>query len=125
MFKFDEAGMIGKETIETMVKGYATAAEGFQAIATEAADYSKSSFEASVAHVEKLMGVKSFEAVVELNTTFAKSAFEGYMAEMTKLGEMYADMAKTAYKPMKDVAVKSAEVVKASASKASAAAAAA
>jgi hypothetical protein len=114
MFKFDEAGMLGKETIDSMLKGYATASEGLQAIATEAAEYSKSSFQANVAHMEKLMGVKSFESAIELNTSFAKSVMEGYIAEMTKIGEMYSDLAKSAYAPVKDAAVKTTEVVKAS-----------
>lgn len=99
MFNFDEASQKSKEAMDTMLKNYSAVTKGFQAIATEAADYSKKSFEDSVAHVEKLAGVKSIEAAVELQTSFVKSSFEKFVAEANKMSEMYADMAKTAYAP--------------------------
>ena len=98
MFNFDEANKKSKEAVDTFVKNYTTAAQSWQAIATEAADYSKKSFETGLAHFEKLSGVKSVEAAVELQTAFVKSSYEGFVAEATKIGEMYADLAKGAYK---------------------------
>ena len=98
MFNFDDANKKGKEAVDTFVKSYTSVAQGWQAIATEAADYSKKSFENGIAHFEKLSGVKSVEAAVELQTAFVKSSYEGFVAEATKLGEMYADLAKGAYK---------------------------
>ncbi|TXL69006.1 phasin family protein, partial [Pantoea vagans] len=35
----------------------------------------------------------------ELQTSFVKSSYESFVSEATKLGEMYADLAKSAYKP--------------------------
>jgi hypothetical protein len=124
MFKFDDANLYGKDAMDTLLKSYSAATKGFQAIASETAEYSKKAYEANVAHVEALMGVKSFEAAVELNTSFAKSAVEGYLAELNKLGEMYSDFAKQTYTPAQAAATKVAETVKASVAKASAAAAA-
>ena len=98
MFNFDDANKKGKEAVDTFVKSYTTVAQGWQAIATETADYSKKSFETSLAHFEKLSGVKSVEAALELQTAFVKSSYEGFVAEATKIGEMYADLAKGAYK---------------------------
>ena len=99
MFNFEDANKKSKETMDTMLKSYASLTKAFQAIATEAADYSKKAFEDSVAHVEKISTVKSVEAAFELQTSYVKSAYEGYIAEATKIGEMYADLAKDAYKP--------------------------
>ena len=99
MFNFDDANKKGKEAVDTLVKSYTTAAQGWQAIATETTDYSKKSFENGLAHFEKLSGVKSVEAALELQTAFVKSSYEGFVAEATKLTEMYADLAKGAYKP--------------------------
>jgi phasin family protein len=99
MFNFEDANKKSKETIDTMLKSYAALTKAFQAIATEAADYSKKAFEDSVAHVEKISTVKSVEAAFELQTKYVKSAYEGYITEVTKIGEMYADLAKDAYKP--------------------------
>ncbi|WFU10461.1 phasin family protein [Rhizobium sp. CB3090] len=99
MFNFDEANKKGKEAMDTALKSYSDVTKGFQAIAAEAAEYSKKSFQDGVTHFETLVGVKSFEAAFELQTGFVKSSYENFVAEATKLGEMYADLAKTVYKP--------------------------
>jgi len=106
MFKFDEAGLYGKDAMDKALKSYSTTSRGLQAIATETADYAK----------------KSFEAAIEIQTSFTKSALEGYMAEMTKLGEMYADLAKEAYEPAKAAVATATEAVKTRVEKAAAAA---
>ena len=98
MFNLDDANKKSKEAVDTFVKSYTTVAQGWQAIATETADYSKKSFENGIAHFEKLSGVKSVEAALELQTAFVKSSYEGFVAEATKISEMYADLAKGAYK---------------------------
>ncbi|MGL3605628.1 phasin family protein [Rhizobium sp. G187] len=99
MINFDEANKKGKEAMDTMLKNYSEVARGFQAIATEAGDYSKKSFQDMASYMEALTTVKSVEAVFELQTSFLKSSYESFVAEATKLSEMYADLAKTAYKP--------------------------
>jgi hypothetical protein len=124
MFKFDDSNLYGKEAIDSVLKSYSTAAKGFQAIVAETAEYSKKAYEANVAHIEKLMSVKSFEAAIELNTSFAKSAMEGYLSELNKLGELYSDIAKQTYEPVQTAAAKATETVKSNVSKAAAAAAA-
>lgn len=99
MFNLDEANKKGKETMDAALKSYSEVAKGFQAIAAETAEYSKKSFQDVVAHMETLAGVKSFEAAFELQSNFVKSSYESYVSEATKLSEMYADLAKTVYKP--------------------------
>ena len=106
MFNFDEASKKNKEAVDTLVKSYASVAKGMQAIATEAADYSKKSFEDGLAHFEKLSGVRSVEAAVEIQTAFVKSSYEGFVAEATKLSELYTDLAKESYKPFEGVIAK-------------------
>ena len=99
MFNFDDANKKSKEAVDTALRTYSDTTRGFQAIAAEAADYSKKSFQDAVTHFETLAGVKSFEAAFELQTSYVKAYFEGFVSETTKLGEMYADLAKSAYKP--------------------------
>lgn len=99
MFNFDETSRKSKEAMDTVLKSYSDTAKGFQAIATEAADFSKKSFQDAVNHFETLSGARSFEAVFELQTGYLKSSYENFIAEATKMGEMYADLAKGAYKP--------------------------
>jgi hypothetical protein len=123
MFKFDDANIYGKDTMDTLLKSYSAATKGFQAIAAETAEYSKKAYEANVAHMEALMSVRSVEAAIELNTSFAKSAVEGYLSELNKLGEMYSDIAKQTYEPAKTAASKVVDTAKSGASKVAAAAA--
>ncbi|MBL0372962.1 phasin family protein [Rhizobium sp. KVB221] len=123
MFKFDDANLVGKDAVDSMLKSYSTTSKGLQAIATETADYTKKSFEAGISHVEKLMSAKSVEAAFELQSNFAKAAIEGYITEMTKLGEMYSDLAKEAYKPVESTVSKATATVKANVEKAASAAA--
>lgn len=99
MFNFDEANKKGKEAMDTALKSYSEVAKGFQAIAAEATEYSKKSFQDGVTHFETLAGAKSFETAFELQSNFVKSSYDRFVAEATKLGEMYADLAKTVYKP--------------------------
>jgi hypothetical protein len=113
MLNFDDASSKSKEAVDTFVKSYTTVAKGMQAIATEAADYSKKSIEDGVSYFEKLSTVKSVEAAFELQTSYVKSAYEGYIAEATKIGEMYADLAKGAYKPYEAPVAKATAAAKA------------
>ena len=57
-------------------------------------------FEDGSAALEKLFGVKSFEKAIEVQTDYFKTAYEGFVAEATKIGELYADLAKETYKPL-------------------------
>ena len=98
MFNFDEANKKGQEAMDTMLKSYSSLAKGMQAIATEAADYSKKSFEEGVAHLERLTNAGSLEAAIELQASYVKNACESYVAEATKIGEMCSDLAKDTYK---------------------------
>lgn len=99
MINFDEANKKGKEAMDAALKNYAEVAKGFQAIATEATEYSKKSFQDVSSYVEALSGVKSIETAFELQTNFLKASYENFVAEATKMSEMYADLAKTVYKP--------------------------
>ncbi len=82
------------------MKAFGLYTKSAQTIAAEAADYAKKSYEANTAHVEKLFGVKTLDKAIELNTEFAKTAYEGFVAQSTKIGNLYADFAKEAMKPV-------------------------
>jgi hypothetical protein len=100
MVKFEDFQVYGKEHFDAAVASAGTFTKGVQAIATAVSDYSKKSFEDGSAFVEKLAGVKSFDKVVEIQTDYAKSAYETLIAESTKIGALYADLAKEACKPV-------------------------
>ena len=96
---FEDIQKLGKDNADVAMKQFGTVSKGWQAIATEFADYSKKSFENGTAALEKLIGAKSLEKAFEVQSDYAKSAYEGFVAEATKLGELYADLAKETYRP--------------------------
>jgi hypothetical protein len=97
---FEEFQKVGKDGFDATVRSFGEMNKGFQAIAAEVTDYSKKAFEDSTRAFEQLVGAKSIEQAVEIQSQFAKKAYDTYMAEVTKLGEMYAGLAKDAYKPV-------------------------
>jgi hypothetical protein len=81
------------------MKSLGAASKGLQAIAAEVTNYSKKSFEDGTAAVERLLGAKTLEKAVEIQSEYVKTAYEGFVTQATKMGELYADVAKEAYKP--------------------------
>ena len=95
----DEIQKLGKDNMDATLKSFGALSKTLQAITVEIADYSKTVFEQSTAATEKLIGAKSLEKAIEVQTDYAKSSYESFVAEATKLGELYADLAREAYKP--------------------------
>jgi len=95
----DEMQQFGKDNVDATMKSFGALSKSMQAIAVEIADYSKKVFEQGTAATEKLVGAKSLEKAFEVQSDYVKTAYEGFVAEATKLGELYADLAKETYKP--------------------------
>jgi hypothetical protein len=102
---------VSKEQMNQVSATAASVARGFQAIASETADYSKRSLESTSTFMEKLLGVKSVDTAIQLQSEFAKSQFEGFIAQATKIGEIYKDIAKEAFKPMENAIAKSQDAI--------------
>ena len=107
----DQMQKFSKDNMDMAMASFGAWTKNAQAIASEFADYSKKSFEESTAALEKLMGAKSLEKAMEVQSEYLKSSYEEFVAQSTKLGELYAGLAKEAYKPFEGVMAK-AEVMK-------------
>jgi phasin family protein len=103
---------IGKENVDVALKSFGVASKGMQAIATEVVDFQKKSFEEGAAALEKLFGAKTLDKAIEVQTDFYKSAYEGFVSKATKIGELYADLAKETYKPVEGAIVKATAATK-------------
>lgn len=101
--QFETAQKLGKDQMDAALKSFGSVSKGAQAIATELADYSKRSFEQGTAALEKLVGARSVEKAIEIQSEFVKTSYEALVAESTKLGELYSDLAKEAFKPYEGV----------------------
>jgi len=100
---FEDMQKLGQTNMDSAMRALGEWNKNWQAIAAEMSDYTKRSFEESTAVMEKLMTSKSVEQAVEIQTSFAKRAYDDYMQQMTKIGGMYANMAKEAYKPVEKI----------------------
>ncbi len=103
---FEDVSKAGKEFMDTGLKSFAALSRSMQSITVEATEYSKKAFETGSAAAEKLVSAKSLDKAFEIQTDYAKQAYEGFVAQATKMGELYAEMAKDAYKPFESVAAK-------------------
>lgn len=106
MQPFDQS-KFGQEFLDNGMKSFATLTKSMQAIGSEAADYSRKAFEDAGATTEKMISAKSLEKAFEIQSDYVKNAYEGFVAQATKMGDLYADMAKEAYKPYESLAAKS------------------
>jgi hypothetical protein len=96
---FEDMQTMNKANVDATVQSFEGVTKATQAIATEIAEYSRRSFEEGARAVEKLTGAKSLDKAVEVQTEYAKATYESYVSEVTKLGELYADLAKEAFRP--------------------------
>lgn len=103
---FDDVQKYSRENVDLALKSLGSVSKGFQAIAVEVADYSKKAFEDNSALVEKLLGAKTIDKAIEVQSAFVKSSYESYLARMTKIGELYAGLAKESYKPVETTLAK-------------------
>ncbi len=103
---FDDVQKMSKDNVDATMKSFGALSKASQAIATEFADYSKKSFEDGTKVMEKLLGAKSLDKAMEIQTDYAKTAYEGFVAQATKMGELYADLAKETYKPFESYMAK-------------------
>jgi hypothetical protein len=97
---FDDFQKLGQQNVDTAMKMFGEWSKGWQAIAAEMTDYTNRSFEEGTSTVEKLLSAKSFEQAVEIQTGYAKRAYDDYMHQVSKIGGLYAELAKEAYKPV-------------------------
>jgi hypothetical protein len=103
---FEDLQQVSKENMDSALKSWGVLSKGSQAIAVEVADYSKKAFEDGTAALEKLFGVKSLDKAIEVQTEYAKTAFEGFVAQASKLGALYAGLAKETCQPFETLMAK-------------------
>jgi hypothetical protein len=98
----DDMQKFGKDNMDVSMKSFGAVSKSFQAIAVEAADYAKRTFEEGTAATEKLVAAKSLDKVLEVQADYLKSAYEGFVAQSAKVGQLYADLAQELYKPLEN-----------------------
>jgi hypothetical protein len=78
----------------------------FRTLTTETINYSRKSFEDSTAFFEKLSGAKSIDTALKIQSDYAKESYEAFMEQAKKVGSLYSDLGKEAFKPIAAVTAK-------------------
>jgi hypothetical protein len=107
----EEFQRASKDGFDASVRSLGEVSKGFQAIGATMVDYTKKSFEDGARAFEQLVGAKSFEQAWEIQSHYAKKAFDSYVAQASKIGEMYVDLARSAYQLVEQAAAKAARKV--------------
>ena len=71
--------------------------EGWRTISVQMTDFTKRSLDDGAATVEKLLSAKSFDQAMAIQSDFAKRTFDAYIHELSKIGDMYAQLFKKSY----------------------------
>jgi hypothetical protein len=99
MFRnFDDINQFGIDRFEAITTATASTAKGLQTIVAETVDYSKKSFEKNRVLAGKLANVMKADEAIQLQSDFAKSAYQDFIAQATKIGNLYSDLAKEAFR---------------------------
>jgi len=96
----------GKDAMEMAQASFGSWTKNAQTIASEVADYSKKSLEDTSAAWEKLIGAKTLKSAMEVQSDYIKSSYDDFVAQSTRLGGLYADLARDAYKPFEGMTAK-------------------
>ena len=102
---FQDIQKISKDSIDAMTKSFGVMPKTVQAIATEMSDYSRRLFENGVKAMQDILASKSPDKAMEVQSAYAKAAYEDYTAQVTKLGQLYSELAKETFKPFGGVAL--------------------
>ena len=99
MKSFEDFQVFGKDGFEAYVASATAMTKAMQAMAAEAADFQRKSFEKGAAVFDKVVAAKSPDKMFEIQQGYAKEAYEAYVGQVNKMGELYMAAAKEAYKP--------------------------
>jgi phasin family protein len=95
-----------KEQGDAAMASANTVAASVQAITAAYSDYTKKALADGSEFMTKLASLKTPSDVMALQSEYAKTAYESFVAETKKIAELYADLAKQAYKPLEGFAAK-------------------
>jgi hypothetical protein len=98
--EFDSIQHAGNEQLNALTTNLPSFGTILQTIVAEGTDHTKKSMDKRTAFVEKLLGAKSLETVIQIQSEYAKTSYTDFAAQATKMGELYSDLAKACFKPI-------------------------
>jgi hypothetical protein len=86
-------------------QGITRAVATFDAMAHAAVNQKQQPVENGAKAMQNLLAVKSLDKAIEVQSEYAKTAYEDYTAQVTKLGQLYSELAKETFKPYEGFAL--------------------
>jgi len=102
-----------KGNLEAIAESAKIAAKNAEALAQEAADYTKKSFESATAAMKRYSAVKSPVELIQLNGEYAKTSFDAAVSEVSKVSETLAKMMGEVFQPLSNRYAIASEKIKA------------
>ena len=99
MNQFESVQKFGKDGVEATTKAFGAYSRHAQVAAVEVADYAKRSFEHGTAAMERLLSAKTLDKAVEVQVEYLKGSYEAFVAQSTKMGQIYATLARETFAP--------------------------
>jgi phasin family protein len=106
MSNVEQLQQTASEQSDAAIASANTVAASVQAITAAYSDYTKKALADGSEFMTKLATLKTPTDVMALQSEYAKTAYESFVAETKKIAELYAGLAKQAYKPIEDFAAK-------------------
>lgn len=97
---FEKASEFNRESVDALMKSTEITAKAVEGLNAEIMDYSKKSFEESVAAAKELAGARNVTELFEKQADFARHSVDGFMKQAAKVNEMYLAAAKSAMEPI-------------------------
>jgi hypothetical protein len=96
---FNQIQKFGQDNLDATMKALGAFSSNSQAIANEAAEFTRKSFEHTSSTVEKLLGVQTLDKAVEIQTAYVKGAYDNLVNQSAKMGSLYSAFATETLKP--------------------------
>ncbi len=97
---FDELAAFSKGNLDAAAKVGAVAAQGFEAIGREFAEYNQKAMETGMDRAAALCNCKTLQDVVELQSEFAREGFDALVAQGTRISAISASVANETAEPI-------------------------
>jgi hypothetical protein len=97
---FDSIQHAGNEQLNALTTKLPSFGTILEEIFTEGTDYTKKLADTRLVFVEKLLGAKSLDTVIQAQSEYAKTLYADFAAQATKMGELYSNLAKACFKPI-------------------------
>ncbi len=95
---FEDIQRVRDTQVTSVVLTYQSLAKSLQLIAAETNAYSNNAVETWASFLERLLGAKSLDLVIQLQTEYTREAFADFVTQTRKIRELYSSLAKEMFR---------------------------